>query len=66
MIIGNIKLIIMITTTPPVHKSTEDTKILGMSTLTLSLVAAGTATLIATALYQRAKTEKAKELFYYQ
>jgi hypothetical protein len=43
----------------------EETKILGMSTLTFGLVAAGTASIIAAALHERAKTEKAKYLFYY-
>ncbi len=33
------------------QKASEDNKILGMSTLTFGLVAAGTATLIATALH---------------
>ncbi len=43
----------------------EENKILGMSALTFGLVAAGTASLVAAALHQRAKTEKAKLLFYY-
>ncbi len=42
------------------QKTSEDNKILGMSTLTLGLVAAGAATLIASALHKRNKTEKAK------
>ncbi len=42
------------------QKTSEDNKILGMSTLTLGLVAAGAATLIASALHKKYKTEKAK------
>ena len=47
------------------QKTSEDNKILGMSTLTFGLVAAGAATLIASAMHKRYKTEKAKQIFYY-